>query len=321
MLGQDKAVWEKVAGDSVLTLLRNARIDGGDAIMVAALAAAATQDTNIDAVASDLRIAQDYKTYLANTETINLLMALNPGSDFATGWQVTLLRAQELGLNQLGTDATWTASLEAGGPGAVDPHTGVAFSAHETVRDANGIVVEEEFFHADGSQTDYQYYLNQTVELSGKTIKVINGATYVVRGSDNVIAGGHDVTLTVAGDRNGVTITGDDTHVALSGQANRVSIDNGTVTVAAGSSATVTGSGDVVTGGTGASLTLSGDEIAASVSRGAVTVAAGSAVFLTGDGSTVSAGAAAISGSPATPTRSPRRATACTRRWPDAATP
>ncbi len=60
-------------------------------------------DTQSDAdiytlVASNLQIADDYHTYLENTETINALIAAAPESALAAGWVATLLAAQDAGL-------------------------------------------------------------------------------------------------------------------------------------------------------------------------------------------------------------------------------
>ncbi|MCJ2012188.1 hypothetical protein [Methylobacterium sp. J-076] len=248
-LTRDAGTWSKAAGDAVLSLARTADIGGGDPIMLADLGAASHQDSSIDAVAGDLQIAKDYKTYLANTEIINLLLATNPNSSSAIGWQNTLLRAQELGLNQIGSGDGWSASLVT--DGGVDPHTGEAYASPETILDNNGVITEDAYFHADGTQTDYQYYRHQTVTLSGVTIKVVNGATYTVLGSGNTISGGHDVNLTVAGDQNGVSITGAHATVSACGRGSGIGISGGTVNVAAGSSAAITGEGDAVHAETG----------------------------------------------------------------------
>ncbi|WP_195822607.1 calcium-binding protein [Roseobacter sp. MH60115] len=49
-------------------------------------------------VAAALQIAEDYHTYLENTEAINALMVASPDSAFAAGWYTTLLEAERLGL-------------------------------------------------------------------------------------------------------------------------------------------------------------------------------------------------------------------------------
>src|ERR1700674_369484 len=162
---------------------------GGDPIMTAALAAAAQQDTNMSAVAADLAVAQNYKTYLQNAELINLLMAFNPDSTFTAGWELTLLRAQELGLEQVHEEAGWTATLEPGAAGA-------GYKFHETVRDQNGILVEEEYFNDDGSQADYRYYMH------------VAGATYAIAGSDDTVTAGARSSVTMTGDRDAITVGG-----------------------------------------------------------------------------------------------------------------
>ena len=49
-------------------------------------------------IASALQIAEDYHTYLENTEAINALIAASPNSAFAAGWYVTLVEAERMGL-------------------------------------------------------------------------------------------------------------------------------------------------------------------------------------------------------------------------------
>ncbi len=147
-----------------MAMLHEANLSDGDPIKTAALAAALQQDNTIDAIGADLQVAADYKTYLANTAAINQLLALYPDSAFATGWELTLLRAQELGLNKVVDENGWTATLQAtsaanganvgsvSGDGALgsianglgnQPGQLAAYSAIETVRDQNGLLVDE----------------------------------------------------------------------------------------------------------------------------------------------------------------------------------
>jgi hypothetical protein len=106
--------WATFSNEAIMGLLQNMRLAGGDPILTAALAASVQQDSNMSAVAADMQVAKDYQTYTENTEEINILMALNPDSSFAAGWQLTLLRAQELGINQIHEEPGWTATLDPG---------------------------------------------------------------------------------------------------------------------------------------------------------------------------------------------------------------
>jgi Ca2+-binding RTX toxin-like protein len=51
------------------------------------------------ALAAELMVAKDYRTYLDNAPVINALMAAQPESSFTAGWVLTLLRARELNLD------------------------------------------------------------------------------------------------------------------------------------------------------------------------------------------------------------------------------
>ncbi|MBX9926115.1 MAG: hypothetical protein K2Y05_07135, partial [Hyphomicrobiaceae bacterium] len=84
---------------AVSGFIRAADIAGGDIYLKRALKG--SQATTIQAVAGDLQIAQDYRRYLANKDTIDALISLDPNSAFAAGWVVTLLRAQELGIDKI----------------------------------------------------------------------------------------------------------------------------------------------------------------------------------------------------------------------------
>jgi hypothetical protein len=119
-------------------LVQHAVLVGSDPIVTGALAAARVQDTTTPAVYADLLVAQDYERYRTNAEIINTAMAANPDSDFTAGWNVTLMRAQGLGLDRIVSHPGWTADLT---------------DSNETIRDANGNVVQQLTFNADGSVT------------------------------------------------------------------------------------------------------------------------------------------------------------------------
>jgi hypothetical protein len=117
-------------------LVQHANLAGADPIITGALAAARVQDTTTPAVYADLLIAQDYERYRANAEIINTAMAANPASNFTAGWNLTLLRAQALGLDRIMSQPGFTASLVDG---------------DENIRDAAGNVVQQLVFNADGT--------------------------------------------------------------------------------------------------------------------------------------------------------------------------
>jgi uncharacterized protein (TIGR01370 family) len=79
---------------------------GGDLVQTRALqawedkASEFAQGESLSLMTAYLQIAKDYRTYLDNTETINLLMATSPGSSFTLGWATTLMQAASLGLNR-----------------------------------------------------------------------------------------------------------------------------------------------------------------------------------------------------------------------------
>ena len=65
---------------------------------------------------ANINIAQDYQTYLENTESINALMTVADGSNVAAGWAATLIAAVDMGLaegyTETGSDGNntfWTA--------------------------------------------------------------------------------------------------------------------------------------------------------------------------------------------------------------------
>jgi Ca2+-binding RTX toxin-like protein len=196
------AVWMRAADETVMSILRHSRLTGGDPVVLAALAAALQQQDNVAAVAADLQVAENYDTYLANTATINLLMAMNPDSPFAAGWTVTLTRAQELGLNHvLDMGDHWTATLDTSGhaPAGADDNGNpvfTPFTAHETILDENGTVVEVIDFNADGTQT-YQKFFEVLAGTGGND--TLNGGT----GNDRLNGGAGTDTLS-GGDGNDV---------------------------------------------------------------------------------------------------------------------
>ena len=123
------------------------------------------QDTTTPAVYADLRVAGDYERYRANAEIINTAMAANPDSDFTAGWNVTLMRARGLGLDRIVAYPGWTADLT---------------DNHETVRDANGNIVQQLTFNADGTvSTDVGTLVFNFNFVDSQLSYGIDGKTYL----------------------------------------------------------------------------------------------------------------------------------------------
>ena len=157
-------------------LVQHAVLVGSDPVTTGALAAARVQDTTTPAVYADLRVAQDYEHYRANAEIINTAMAANPDSDFTAGWNVTLMRAQGLGLDRIVMHAGWTADLT---------------DSHETIRNDAGAVTQDLTFNSDGTVTTVNHGESFAFNFVDATVSYgANGHAYVT-GPDFVA---HDVT-------------------------------------------------------------------------------------------------------------------------------
>jgi hypothetical protein len=296
--GDAGADWTRAVNESALSLVKDANLTGGDPIMIAALAAASRQDIGAPAIAADLQIAADYKTYLANADIINAAIVANPNSVFAAGWIATLARAQELGLNSVGDQEGWKADLIVNGAGV----------AYEIVRDANGVVQEEAYFNPDGTQQHYQYYLNETVSADFVQITVPDGATLTLDGVGDDVAADNGATITISGDYTSTTATGNGNTITLSGAHDSVSVSgsNNTVIASAGSDITVAGGVPVTHSdkawgqvnsygfwlpvGVGSSWTSSGVNTIRP-NQSSITVADGAIVNLIGWGNTIRLGA------------------------------
>ncbi len=81
----------------VMELVSKIDLVGGDVVTRRAFENSAA--LNSTALAADLMVARDYRTYLDNTAVINALMAAQPESAFTAGWVLTLLKARELSLD------------------------------------------------------------------------------------------------------------------------------------------------------------------------------------------------------------------------------
>lgn len=82
----------------VLAGIRSTRIMGGDLLVKRAIYAAGADD--LVTLLGNIQVAEDFGEYLRNAEAINNIIAAQPNSTFAATWMVTLLQAEELGLNR-----------------------------------------------------------------------------------------------------------------------------------------------------------------------------------------------------------------------------
>lgn len=90
--------------------LRSTKIAGGDIYLKRALAASIPAgiealnvikpEADIPTLLGNLQTGEDFGRYMRDPEAINRLIAANPNSPFTAGWAITLLRAEELGLNK-----------------------------------------------------------------------------------------------------------------------------------------------------------------------------------------------------------------------------
>jgi hypothetical protein len=234
--GVNNAAWERAVNEDAISSLEYADISGGDPIMTAALAAATRLDNDIASIATDMQVAKDYETYLANTTLINEVIAANPDSAFAAGWIATLARVEELGLNKIDTAAGLTATLTVDGGG----------NAHEAITNAAGVLQEDVYFNRDGTQKDYQYYVNEVATAAFQTINLPDGGTAMSSQIGTQINAGSHSTVTSTGDYGSVAVAGDGTTATISG---------------ASASISVAGNGDIVNAGTGVSVTIKGGAI------------------------------------------------------------
>jgi Ca2+-binding RTX toxin-like protein len=81
----------------IMALIHATDLTGGDSLV--RLAWEHSSANNTTAFALDLQAAKDYREYLDDKDTIDALMAAEPGSAFTAGWVLTLLKARELGLD------------------------------------------------------------------------------------------------------------------------------------------------------------------------------------------------------------------------------
>ncbi|MEM7428177.1 MAG: hypothetical protein AAF441_18960 [Pseudomonadota bacterium] len=98
---------DEAVEDAVLAAIKAIQIKGGDLYLKRAVHNSSAE--TLRDFSGNLKIAEDYKSYLKDKAVIDALIAEKPNSAFAAGWLVTLLRAEELGLT------TWQESDFYGG--------------------------------------------------------------------------------------------------------------------------------------------------------------------------------------------------------------
>src|SRR6185369_6992057 len=95
-----------------------------------------------------------------------------------------------------------------------------AYSAIETVRDQNGLLVEEIIFNKDGTQIHHQYYKNMTAALSNAAMEVPDESTWTVTGNGDAITAGKKSVVNVSGNGNSVVVSGPQSSVQVTGADN-----------------------------------------------------------------------------------------------------
>ncbi|AUQ66364.1 calcium-binding protein [Phaeobacter inhibens] len=109
-------------------------------------------------VMANLQIANDYHTYLENTEEINTLITTAPNSNLAAGWVATLSEAKEMGL--------------------ADPY------------DLRGDAIDNVFYTADGADTVWGEAGDDLIKTYGDKDQIQGGT-----GDDTIYGGSGDDTL------------------------------------------------------------------------------------------------------------------------------
>ncbi len=92
---------------AVINRMKSVQIEGGDIYIKRAIERSSAE--TLTEFNGDLKVAEDYAKYLENKALIDVIIALAPQSTFAAGWLITLIRADELGINE------WTVSDFYGG--------------------------------------------------------------------------------------------------------------------------------------------------------------------------------------------------------------
>ncbi len=191
---------QTVVDYSIIRELSEMVFSGGDPYMERAIdAALRTSPTpTMETLSGDLQIASDYETYEANKTVINALIEANPTSDFAAGWVAELAIAASMGY---GTSVQGSAQDDTLGAVGNDK---IVIGGGSDVNGDN-----YQFLSGDGQVT----ILNgvSTMNYAEGQLFLGAGLTYVYgSNTGNVSLGrsGEDLTLSVAGSTDKVTVEG-----------------------------------------------------------------------------------------------------------------
>ncbi|MGE5505385.1 MAG: beta strand repeat-containing protein, partial [Actinomycetota bacterium] len=284
------------AGDNILVGGGGADVfDGGAGYDVADLHASGTYVIN--------QLAQGF-TAQANGDTLQMtsIEALRFGQDLvigALGTSATVsiaagVTAVSVSSSTIRVDANGYAALT-GGRNTISLGAGAGMNV---IGSANKFdMTSDGRLGVDGSNTKVTGYgtgnwvaftgRENTVDLTGGTVKLCSGADATVIGTGNEV---------IETDLGNVAISGDGNSLDIIGTGNTATIGNGTVTLGAGASGTITGTGNLVaeTGngtvtvvGTGNTVAISGAGNAVTISSGSVALAAEASAVVTGSGNAI----------------------------------
>lgn len=264
----------------VFNELSEIQFSGGDPYIERAIAATVDEratsggSVNLESLAGNIAIAQDYEKYLANENTINGLIAQDPTSNFSIGWILELEQAATLDLEYGSTSATYTSpvsTLKLNGQtiynqaenvidGLIDAATGRG--ASNVTLSGTGLSLTLE---APNSLSMQESGDNNHVLIGGNGSSITLNGNYdllSVSGNGNsVIENGNSGTLSVYGDNNSAAANGQYVSILLSGTGNSLTNGNGYVTLADSSSATINGISENISLWNHASLTANGGEM------------------------------------------------------------
>ncbi len=142
----------------------------------------------------NIAVAQDYRAYLEDQETIDTLIAADPTSAFAAGWIVTFARALELGLTRRAlTDwiGGWTLFLDQMYDGVLGA---MAFSGANLdigIDEQTG----ERLLVFRGFENEINGVIGDTIDAAGKDIIVATGGTDTIVVTGDRIANASGLTI------------------------------------------------------------------------------------------------------------------------------
>lgn len=188
-----------------------------------------------DILAGNIKVAQDYATYLTNAAVINAEISVNPEDEFSAAWIATLGAAFDLGLNKRWVSdwaGGWNAFMDAAKGGQVD---GDAFTPGNLSLSLDANSRDRTFSFLDGNGNAIGS-LGDTINAADKT------QITATSGNDTIIVSGDTISNTT-----GLTIDG----VAANGSAKKIDV---AAVIDAGAGDDTVRAGDLgndVLGGTG----------------------------------------------------------------------